>query len=216
MVTAPARSPRLLLIATVVLVVAGLILLRVPGTPSAPTAPAAPRTTTPPSPAATWGGLASQTGSPGHATVPSTSATASKRSPGASALPPRGEGTAGDGAIQTSLEEAWPVDLAAGDEHRLVAAGRALLRADATGIGRSRWPQLFGTPAAIAPAFAAARFRIQAAVSRSDGSPDRAVVHLVWAGTDRGGTYTDRRLADWHFVRTSTKGATTWVPQPRI
>ncbi|MFD8737490.1 hypothetical protein ACFV06_21570 [Streptomyces sp. NPDC059618] len=131
-------------------------------------------------------------------------------------LPPRGEGTAGDGSIQKSLEESWPADLAAGDEHRLLVAGRALLRADATGIGRSRWPGLFGGPAAIAPAFAAARFRIQAAVARSDGSPDRAVVHLVWAATDRGGTYTDRRLADWHFVRTSTKGAAAWMPQPRF
>ncbi|MGW1966490.1 hypothetical protein ACWCPD_40270 [Streptomyces sp. NPDC001935] len=134
-----------------------------------------------------------------------------------SVLPPRGEAAAGDGAIQRSLDDAWPADLAPDDERRLLAAGRSLLRADATGIGRTRWPALFAHPdQAVAPAFATARFRIQAAIARRDGSPDQAVVHLVWAGTDRGGTYTDRRLADWHFVRTSTKGETAWMPQPRF
>ncbi|WP_406723411.1 hypothetical protein WJ438_00180 [Streptomyces sp. GD-15H] len=131
-------------------------------------------------------------------------------------LPPHGEGVAGDAAIQQSLEDAWPADLAADDEQRLLAAGRGLLRADATGIGRAKWPALFGNPdQAIAPAFSTARFRIQAAIARSDGSPDKAVVHLVWAGADRGGTYIDRRITDWYFARTSTKGGATWTPQPR-
>ncbi|MFD6549696.1 hypothetical protein [Streptomyces sp. NPDC058398] len=122
---------------------------------------------------------------------------------------------AGDRVIQQSLETAWPADLPARDEAQLLAAGRSLLRADATGIGRSQWPQIFGNQnRAIAPAFS--RFRVQAAIARRDGGPDRAVVHLVWAGADRGGTDTDRRLADWHFVRTSTKGETVWMPQPRI
>ncbi|WP_435260383.1 hypothetical protein [Streptomyces sp. 1222.5] len=68
----------------------------------------------------------------------------------------------------------------------------------------------------LAPAFATARFRIQAAIAHRDGSPDKAVVHLVWAGTDRGGTFTDGRITDWHFTRTNTlKGASTWTPQPR-
>jgi hypothetical protein len=114
---------------------------------------------------------------------------------------------------------AWPADLPAGDERELLAAGRALLRADATGIGRSRWPAVFadtGEDKALAPAFAAARFRIQAAIARQDGSPDKAVVHLVWAGTDRGGTFTDLRITDWHFTRTtSKKGASVWTWQPR-
>ncbi|WP_432198324.1 hypothetical protein [Streptomyces sp. bgisy027] len=67
----------------------------------------------------------------------------------------------------------------------------------------------------MAPAFAVARFRIQAAIARRDGSPDKAVVHLVWAGQDRGGTYTDLRITDLSFTRIITKGAVTWIPQPR-
>jgi hypothetical protein len=38
----------------------------------------------------------------------------------------------------------------------------------------------------------------------------------VWAGADRGGTYTDLRITDWHFTRTIKKGSVTWTPQPRI
>ncbi|GGY06584.1 hypothetical protein GCM10010358_69820 [Streptomyces minutiscleroticus] len=136
----------------------------------------------------------------------------------ASALPPHGEGAAGDRAIQQALEEAWPADLPAADERQLLEAGRALLRADATGIGREQWPALFtDTAQAVAPAFATSRFRVQAAIARQDGGPDRAVVHLVWAGADRGGTYTDNRITDLHFTRTSSpkKGASAWKPQPR-
>ncbi|MER6370140.1 hypothetical protein ABT255_17465 [Streptomyces mirabilis] len=215
MTTSPARSPRLLLIVTVVLVVAGVILLTVPQTASAPAASAPPRATAPTArPTATApGSRAAQT----SALAQATASTASTHSANSSALPPHGEGVAGDAAIQKSLEDAWPADLAADDEHKLLAAGRGLLRADATGVGRAKWPALFGDPdQAIAPAFATARFRIRAAVARRDGSPDKAVVHLVWAGADRGGTYTDRRITDWYFARTSTKGASTWTPQPRI
>jgi len=125
---------------------------------------------------------------------------------------------AGDRAIQDSLQAAWPADLPAADERELLAAGRALLRADATRIGRTKWPTVFpDSHRAVAPAFATARFRIQAAIARRDGSPAKAVVHLVWAGTDRGGTFTDDRITDLYFTRTtSTKGASAWTPQPRI
>ena len=41
----------------------------------------------------------------------------------------------------------------------------------------------------LAPAFSTARFRVRAAVARRNGHPDRAVVHPVWAGTDRGGCF---------------------------
>ncbi|WP_455357106.1 hypothetical protein [Streptomyces sp. SYSU K217416] len=212
MTSSPARSPRLLLIATVILVVAGVVLLTVPNAPSAPATSATPRAAVPtaaPS-AAAPGGRSPQTGAPASATA----STAPAETVSVSALPPHGEGMAGDAAIQKSLEDAWPADLAADDEWKLLAAGRGLLRADATGIGRAKWPSLFGDPdQAIAPAFATARFRIQAAIARSDGSPNKAVVHLVWAGTDRGGTYTDRRITDWYFTRT-TKEASTWNPQP--
>ncbi|SNX88493.1 hypothetical protein SAMN06272735_8945 [Streptomyces sp. TLI_55] len=130
-----------------------------------------------------------------------------------SALPPHGEGPAGDRSVQQSLEAAWPADLPAADVRELLAAGRALLRADATGVGRARWPGVFPAAGAVAPAFARAGFRIQAAIARRDGSPGKAVVHLVWAGTDRGGTFTDLRITDWHFTRSSKKGASAWIPQ---
>ncbi|MFI6358002.1 hypothetical protein ACIBJF_36490 [Streptomyces sp. NPDC050743] len=117
--------------------------------------------------------------------------------------------------IQRSLEAAWPADLPATDERKVLADGRALLRADATGVGRAKWPGLFPDSRQVAPAFPTARFRIQAAIARRDGSPNRAVVHLVWAGTDRGGTFTDLRITNWHFTRTIKKGTATWMPQPR-
>ncbi|MFD7379153.1 hypothetical protein [Streptomyces mirabilis] len=95
-------------------------------------------------------------------------------------------------------------------------AGAACRRAHATGIGRTKWPEVFpDSSQAVAPAFSTARFRIQIAIARRDGGPDKAVVHLVWAGTDRGGTFTDLRIADWHFTRTFKKEAATWTPQPR-
>jgi hypothetical protein len=132
-------------------------------------------------------------------------------------LPPRGEGVAGDRAIQQALETAWPADLPAGDERQLLAAGRALLRADATGAGRGRWPEAFpDSGRGLAPAFSTARFRVQAAIARRVDRPGRAVVHLVWAGTDRGGTYSDGRITDLHFTRTSKEGGLSWVPQPRL
>ncbi|MEV6048673.1 hypothetical protein [Streptomyces xanthochromogenes] len=65
----------------------------------------------------------------------------------------------------------------------------------------------------VMPAFT--RIRVQAAIARSAAASDRAVVHLVWAGADRGGTYTDGRLADFTFTRTPSKnGATAWQPLP--
>ncbi|MER6442803.1 hypothetical protein ABT275_41860 [Streptomyces sp. NPDC001185] len=94
--------------------------------------------------------------------------------------------------------------------------GTSLLRADATGVGRAAWPKVFGDRSkALAPAFAAARFRVQAVIARRDG-PDRAVVHLVWAGADRAGTFTDGRITDLYFLRTTvTKGVSAWSPQHR-
>ena len=189
MTTAP-RTPRLLLLSTVILAVAGIVLLGVPhGQEPSAAAPAA------------------------ASTMPN----ASPSSVAESALAPHGEGVAGDRAVQQNLEAAWPADLPAADEKQLLTAGRALLRADATGLGRARWPTVFpDSGGSVAPAFATARFRIQAAIARRDGSPDKALVHLVWAGTDRGGSFIDLRITDWHFTRTVKKGAATWTPQPRI
>ncbi|TRO57064.1 hypothetical protein [Streptomyces sp. IB201691-2A2] len=212
MTTTP-RPPRLLLLSAVVLAVLGIALLRMPHgqEPSAPE-PSSTATADPSSVAS-----APLDDKVTVETAPPTAPAASTPSVLESALPPHGEGVAGDRAVQRSLEEAWPADLPAEDEHQLLTAGRALLRADATGIGRAKWPGVFRSrEQAIAPAFATARFRIQAAIARRDGSPDKAVVHLVWAGTDRGGTFTDLRITDLFFTRTLKKGEPTWTPQPRI
>ncbi|MGX1266974.1 hypothetical protein [Streptomyces phaeoluteigriseus] len=213
MTTAP-RSSRLLLLSTVVLAVAGIALLGVPhGQPPAAATATASHATTDPSSAA----AVAPAGKPAASTDPSpTSAASIPPSVLESALPPHGEGVAGDRAVQQNLEAAWPADFPADDERELLTAGRALLRADATGVGRVKWPTIFpDSGVAVAPAFATARFRIQAAIARRDGNSDRAVVHLVWAGMDRGGTFTDLRITDWHFTRTIKKGTTTWTPQPR-
>ncbi|MGW2291238.1 hypothetical protein [Streptomyces phaeochromogenes] len=204
------RSPRLLLLSAVVLAVLGVALLGMPHgqEQSAPE----PSSTADPSSAASAPPDERVT----VETAPPTAPAASTPSVLKSALPPHGEGVAGDRAVQRSLEEAWPADLPVGDERELLTAGRALLRADATGVDRTKWPDMFpDSGQVVAPAFATARFRIQAAIARHDGNPNKAVVHLVWAGTDRGGTYTDLRITDWFFTRTIKKGATTWTPQPR-
>ncbi|QCX82269.1 hypothetical protein C9F11_43450 (plasmid) [Streptomyces sp. YIM 121038] len=94
------------------------------------------------------------------------------------------------------------------------AWGARLLRADATGAGRERFPQVFGRrpPRLVAPAFS--RVRIQAAIARRapGGGAHRAVVHLVWAGTDRGGTTLDARVTDLYFQQ--PKGTDRWTALP--
>ncbi|WP_329296088.1 hypothetical protein [Streptomyces sp. NBC_01455] len=213
MTTTP-RSPRLLLLSTVMLAVAGIDLLGVPHGQESPAAVTATdsRAAADPSSAA----AVPRVGKPTADTAPSSTPAASTPSVHESALPPHGEGVAGDRAVQRSLEAAWAADLPADDERQLLTAGRALLRADATGVGRAKWPTIFpDAGGAVAPAFATDRFRIQAAIARRDGSPNKAVVHLVWAGTDRGGTFTDLRITDWFFTRTIKKGTATWTPQPR-
>ncbi|GGX56196.1 hypothetical protein [Streptomyces chartreusis] len=207
MTTQP-RSPRLLLLSTVLFAIAGIALLSISHGQEQP-APASitQATTGQPAPAAT---------APPSGTAPTSAPAAPPRPTVESALPPHGDGPASDQAVQQALEAAWPADLPAADERVLVTAGRALLRADATGIGRARWPNVFSNARqGIAPAFATARFRIQAVIARRDGAPNQAVVHLVWAGQDRGGTYTDLRITDLSFTRAVKKGTVTWTPQPR-
>lgn len=222
MTTPPTRSPRLLLTATLILTVAGAVLLMWPpqsgpGRSAGPTTRQAgtfPSGLSAPSSSSAWPAARS---TPKDA-APVPSGPAPSPSTSVSVLPPHGEGAAGDRAIQQALDTAWPADLDTFDERQLLAAGRALLRADATGVGRDRWPAYFSRQEAVAPAFATARFRIQAAIARQDGSRDRAVVHLVWAGTDRGGTHTDGRITDLHFTGTTPtheKGEPAWIPQPR-
>ncbi|MER5382355.1 hypothetical protein ABT040_19100 [Streptomyces sp. NPDC002688] len=206
------RSPRLLIIATVLLALTGLFILFLPPNSPRPTAasPRPPATVSPTTASLPSGSNPAQDDTSG--TSRSTKPSGAK----ASALPPHGEGIAGDRAIQQALEKAWPADLAPADEQQLRTKGQALLRADATGVGRADWPNVFGDlDQALAPAFATARFRVQAVIARRDSTAGRAVVHLVWAGADRGGTFTDGRVTDWYFTRTlSKKGAPTWNLQP--
>ncbi|WP_427168824.1 hypothetical protein ACQF4J_47210 (plasmid) [Streptomyces sp. C1-1] len=213
MTTTP-RPSRLLLLTTGLLAVAGITLLAMPHAqePTASAKAAIAPTATDSSSAA----APPPASDPTLGTASSAPPAASTPSALESALPPHGEGVAGDKAIQRNLEAAWPADLPPVDERELLTAGRALLRADATGVGRAKWSEVFGDSGhAVSPAFATARFRIQAAIARRDTSPNRAVVHLVWAGMDRGGTFTDLRITDWFFTRASKKGAATWIPQPR-
>ncbi|WP_345123397.1 hypothetical protein [Streptomyces chiangmaiensis] len=211
MTTTP-RSPRLLLLSTVLLAVAGTALLYMPHGQQPPTPGTAP-----PSAATTARSPIAATPSTGRPpTLGAAASTAPEASTPPAALPPHGEGVAGDRAVQRNLETAWPADLPVADQRKLLTAGRALLHADATGVGRARWPDMFPDMGqAVAPAFATADFRIQAAIARRDGSPNKAVVHLVWAGTDRSGTFTDLHITEWNFTRTTKKGTATWTPQPR-
>ena len=117
-----------------------------------------------------------------------------------------------DAAVQSHLERSWPADLPAATALRLVRDGEAVLRADATGGGRDRWPTVFGTSRAGAGEFS--RLRIQAAIARRDGSSRQAVVHLLWAGADPGGSYAENRVTDLYFTLTSTEGHSVWTPQP--
>ncbi|MFF0698485.1 hypothetical protein ACFYU4_38355 [Streptomyces tendae] len=164
MTTPASRSPRLLLTTTLILAAVGAAMLTWPdqsGLREA-SAPARQAVTFPkghPSPS-------SSSAQPAARNTPE-NAEASPSGPAPSplasvwALPPHGEGTAGDRAIQQTLDTAWPADLDAVDERQLLTAGRALVRADATGVGRDRWPGYFGAGQEVAPpAFAPARFRV--------------------------------------------------------
>lgn len=198
-----------LLLCTGVLAVSGCWLLAAPQH----------RPTTPARPAATAGQAPVPSAPPdtiadGPAATPPV-ATPARSGPAPSVPPPLGEGLAADTAIQEALERAWPADLPVSDAQNLIAIGRDLLRADATGAGRQRWAAYFTAGGrSTGPSAAFSRFRIQAVIARKDPSaPNRAVVHAVWAAANRGGTYTDGRITDLHFLRTTTRGRQEWIPQ---
>lgn len=209
--TRTARTPWILLLTSLLLAAGGCVLLSTPNSEPSST----PRTAAHPAPP--YAAPHADAPRPHASQPPDPSPVTASSSPPptaqASEPPPHGEGPAGDTAIQQLLETSWHPDLPDGQARQLLKAGRSLLRADATGIGRSAWPTVFDRheQAQVAPAFA--RFRIQAAIARKDGAQrGRAVVHLVWAAADRGGTYTDGRVSDLYFTSTTTKGATTWTP----
>ncbi|MGW5736392.1 MULTISPECIES: hypothetical protein [Streptomyces] len=200
----PGRGPWLLLACGLVLAACGYLLLN-GGQKTASSGVAA--------------GSAPHSQQPSHKTPaprPSVSSTSSAPLLPTPTPPPHGEGRAADRPIQQLLEKAWPADLPAAQERQLRKQGALLLYADATGTGRSRFPDIFGTRPTqqVAPAFS--RFRIQAAIARQDKgaktSSGRAVVHLVWAAADRGGTYTDGRISDLYFHR-PRRGA-PWTALP--
>ncbi|MGW2748440.1 hypothetical protein [Streptomyces sp. NPDC001450] len=82
---------------------------------------------------------------------------------------------------------------------KLVDLASRIWRAEATGIGREKWPDYFGDEPLRAPY---RDVRIQAGIARTVGSsPDRARVRLVWAGVDPAGDEEDGRLAQVVFIR---------------
>ncbi|MGW2081315.1 hypothetical protein ACWCOW_31045 [Streptomyces sp. NPDC001939] len=148
-----------------------------------------------------------------HPSAPTAQTPPATKNAQAAELPPRGEGRAGDRQIQEVLESSWPADLPRRQAADLVAVARAVLIADVTGVGRDRFPTAFPDQEGplVAPAFS--RVRIQAAIARKDTTtPGQAIVHLVWAGADRGGTYTDGRLADLTFNH--RREGSAWTPLP--
>ncbi|MER5951207.1 hypothetical protein ABT127_34735 [Streptomyces sp. NPDC001904] len=212
-----ARRPWLLLVVSVVLGTVGVGLLTSPAPrPQSAARPSlsAERAAPSPSASATPSPLAAASAAARPARrAPRTSASPSDPGPAAQ-VPPRGDGPGGDQDVQRVLEQAWPADLPAAQAEPLLAAGRRVLLADVTGVGRGAFPTAFpGSTgeSVISPSFT--RIRVQAAIARSDPDhPNRAIVHLVWAGADRGGTYTDGRLSDIFF--THSQGGSTWLPQP--
>jgi hypothetical protein len=130
--------------------------------------------------------------------TPTVSASSASPSAAASELPPPGSGPSADPIVQHALDQAIPADLPTATAKRLTGLGRAVWTAEVTGTGRTRWPRYFtGTGQSAVYT----RVRIQAAIARQEGSADRVVVHLVWAGADRSGTYLDGRTATIHFTR---------------
>ncbi|GGV52557.1 hypothetical protein GCM10010245_82820 [Streptomyces spectabilis] len=212
--TSRPRLPWLLLAVTVLLAATALGMLTVPQSPSLPSA----------APSRTVSALSTPAfGQKDTYAPPSFPAGSGSEAPSlppdaaptpVGELPPRAEGPDADRPIQQHLEQDWPRDLPVVQEQRLRAAGARLLRADATGAGRELFPGVFGRrpPHLIAPAFS--RVRIQAAIARRapGGGARRAVVHLVWAGADRGGTYLDTRVTDLYFRQ--PKGTDRWTALP--
>ena len=91
-----------------------------------------------------------------------------------------GDGPAGDAAIQKVLEASSPANLPAALEQQLASLGRSVWLAQVTGQGRGTWPAYFRGEDTR---WIYTHVRIQASIARltTDG---RALVKLVWAGTD--------------------------------
>ncbi|MER7982419.1 hypothetical protein [Streptomyces sp. NPDC095817] len=204
----PGRPWVLLCSAALFVCLAGWLLTPPPPGPVPAPVTAEPQTSGPDSPGRTSG--------PGAASPQAAATSARSAGPGTATSPPIPKTATAvsrvDAAVQSHLERSWPADLPKATALRLVRDGEAVLGADATGEGRDRWPTVFGTAPPGAGDFS--RLRIQAAIARRDGSSRQAVVHLVWAGADPGGSYAEMRVTDIYFTLTSTKGHSVWTPQP--
>ncbi|MEV6796404.1 hypothetical protein AB0M87_31435 [Streptomyces sp. NPDC051320] len=156
MTATPRRRPWALLAGTILLLITGLVLVA-PHSDSPPRPMSVARAALP---AASFSARASGTpaaAAPAPAAQPSrevrTSPPPTRKTEGI--IPDRGDGPAGDPAIQQLLERSWPADLPAADEHQLRLLGSALLRTDATGKGQ---PGETDRKGAVVPEFT--RFRI--------------------------------------------------------
>ncbi|MFD6043907.1 hypothetical protein ACFWG7_21685 [Streptomyces koyangensis] len=103
-------------------------------------------------------------------------------------LAPPGEGPAGDRALRRELARLSPPDLAQTVEEELAGRARRELMDDTAAVYR--------------------QVRVQAALARRDGSDERAVVHLVWAGRGPDGEFREGRTTT---VRYEEKGKGSWV-----
>lgn len=198
----------LLLCAALFVCLAGWLLTPIPPVAAPARASAEPRSSGP--------GSSGRARAPGPDSPPVAATSAHPTGPGAATSAPSPKRATApsrvDAAVQRHLERSWPADLPQATALRLVRDGEAVLRADATGAGRDRWPTVFASSRAGAGEFS--RLRIQGAIARRDGNSRQAVVHLVWAGADPGGSYAENRVTDIYFTRTSTKGHSVWTPQP--
>lgn len=209
-ITPPHLSGRALITAAMVLATAGIGLILFGTSRTAPhaqtpnQAPVATNVTTPAHPTAVPSPTTAATASPTRAAP-----AVATPSAGASELPPPGSGPAADPIVQRALDQAIPADLPPALTREVVALGRRVWTSAATGAGRDQWPDYFGKQPAGTAVYT--HFRIQAAIARRDGpDPNRAVVHLVWAGTDPAGTYLDNRTAEVLLHQTTTDN---WEPR---
>ncbi|MEU3261504.1 hypothetical protein ABZ694_27570 [Streptomyces albidoflavus] len=108
------------------------------------------------------------------------------------ALAPPGEGPAGDRALRRELARLSPPDLAPAVEEELAGRARRVLMDDTAAVYR--------------------QVRVQAALARRDGADERAVVHLVWAGSGPDGEFREGRTTT---VRYEEKGKGSWVRAER-
>ncbi|MEV0449795.1 hypothetical protein [Streptomyces sp. NPDC050600] len=95
------------------------------------------------------------------------------------------------------LDRSSSADLPPAVAHHLTTLAAQVWIAETTGAGRERWPDYFADPHLRAPY---RDVRIQAAIARrARGQESRAVVRLVWEGTNSSGETKDSRTGMLSF-----------------